>query len=382
MIYHIYYSSPGNSGLYLDRIYESLKGSIKQKLFVNHYYPFDYEDARRIFFKFSEKHENNNSLVVKSKLRKPIRLLEQYMGYLKIIFESIKDKPELINYSLNNLPGCLMLFRAMRLFNKQIKIAVTCHDVSEFKSTSFINYKKIYQYADYLIVHNEESKKLLMSAYHVKPQKIYQYGFPDMDISKLVTGNMSVGKEMNSDNADSIKKFLFIGVIREEKGLNYLIDAWTKIGDRPDYELHIAGRDPEQVNCDFEKISDYRNVILKIKRLTDQEYLQAINWADFVVFPYEKVGNSGVLSTVAKFNILPIVSDLDYFTNHDLVDKDFVFTACDSNALVEAIQKAHDLEEKQFLDKVGKRFSYLENIEKDYNLEVQKCYLEMLDASR
>ncbi len=368
--------------MYLDRIYEALKGSVSQKLFVNHYYPFAYEDAKRIFFKFSEKHEDNNSFVVKSKLRKPIRLLEQYMGYLKIILEAFKDKPELINYSLNNLPGCLILFRVMRLFNRQVKIAVTCHDVSEFKSTSFINYEKIYKYADFLIVHNEESKKLLMSAYNVKSQKIYQYGFPDMDISKLVAGNMSVGKERISDKVDPIKKFLFIGVIREEKGLNYLIDAWTKIGDRPDYQLQIAGRDPEQVHSDFEKISDYRNVILKIKRLTDQEYLEAIHWADYVVFPYEKVGNSGVLSTVGKFNILPIVSDLDYFTNHDLVDKEFVFTACDSNALVEALRKAHDLDEEKFLEKVGKRFSYLENIEKDYNLAVQKCYLEMLNASR
>jgi hypothetical protein len=43
MIYHIYWGTSGNSGLYLDEIYQILKkGGYNQKIYVNYYYPFGY----------------------------------------------------------------------------------------------------------------------------------------------------------------------------------------------------------------------------------------------------------------------------------------------------------------------------------------------------
>lgn len=50
MIYHIYWGTSGNSGLYLDEIYQILKkGGYNQKIYVNYYYPFGY--GEKIFFK-------------------------------------------------------------------------------------------------------------------------------------------------------------------------------------------------------------------------------------------------------------------------------------------------------------------------------------------
>ena len=50
MIYHIYWGTSGNSGLYLDEIYQILKkGGYNQKIYVNYCYPFGY--GERIFFK-------------------------------------------------------------------------------------------------------------------------------------------------------------------------------------------------------------------------------------------------------------------------------------------------------------------------------------------
>ena len=49
MIYHIYWGTSGNSGLYLDEIYQILKkGGYNQKIYVNYYYPFGY--GEKIFF--------------------------------------------------------------------------------------------------------------------------------------------------------------------------------------------------------------------------------------------------------------------------------------------------------------------------------------------
>ena len=84
-IVHIYYNTSGNSGLYLNPIYEALKKDYEQILFVNKYYPLEIREFKKIFFSLSERNENNKHRIILrlGKIRKIIRIGELILGNRK-----------------------------------------------------------------------------------------------------------------------------------------------------------------------------------------------------------------------------------------------------------------------------------------------------------
>lgn len=111
MIYHIYWGTAGNSGLYIDEIYQTLeKAGFNQKVFVSYYYPFNY--GEKIFFKRTEmEHCHYRGL-----LRKLIQALELVYSLIVIWKNAKRDKPQIINYSYVSKGNSLIL-----LFLRQLK---------------------------------------------------------------------------------------------------------------------------------------------------------------------------------------------------------------------------------------------------------------------
>ena len=161
MIYHIYWGTSGNSGLYLDEIYQILKkGGYNQKIYVNYYYPFGY--GEKIFFKRGDVAMSR----YKGITRKLFQLQEILCGYVRILFASMKDKPTVINYSHVG-QSYFFIVCFLRLLKKVsgAKLMITCHDVnphSEGKG-EMTNRYKIFHLADYLLVHTEKSILELIS---------------------------------------------------------------------------------------------------------------------------------------------------------------------------------------------------------------------------
>jgi hypothetical protein len=94
MIYHIYWGTSGNSGLYLDEIYQTLKKTgHKQRVFVSYYYPFEYGD--KIFFRYGDIAHSKFT----GKIRSIIQLIEIIISFLRVLISAYKDKPQIINYS-------------------------------------------------------------------------------------------------------------------------------------------------------------------------------------------------------------------------------------------------------------------------------------------
>lgn len=367
-IFHIYYGTAGNSGIYTNEIFNGLNNKYSQLLFVNHYYPFNNKEAKKVFFKYTEKHENNRWKLRSKLIRKLLRMLELFKGYFIVLKDVQKHKPKLINYNLINLPGCNLLFNLVRLISPNTKIMVTCHDVKAFSSTSLINYHKVYKKADYLLVHNEISSKVLKNEFNIEDEKIIEHDFPLMDL-----GTLSVDKSYSA-KSDTIIKFLFIGSIRKEKGVSLLIDAWSKIGDLPSVQLTIAGQISDEVHLNFDRIQRFKNVELKLDRLNDNEYYKLIKDTDFVIFPYTQIGNSGVLSTIVNMNCIIISSDLEYFIENPYVYNELTFKSGNHEELYSLINKTINLsfeERNQYLVKTREaveqhKSAFKENIVKSY----------------
>ena len=109
MIYHVYWGTAGNAGLYLDEIYQTLKKSgYKQKAFESYYYPFEY--GEKLFFRRTEMEHCR----CRGKLRKVIQGWELLVALISILSCAWKDKPRIVNYSYVSVGSILILYFLIR----------------------------------------------------------------------------------------------------------------------------------------------------------------------------------------------------------------------------------------------------------------------------
>ena len=335
MIYHIYWGTAGNSGLYIDEIYQTLeKAGFNQKVFVSYYYPFNY--GEKIFFKRTEmEHCHYRGL-----LRKLIQALELVYSLIVIWKNAKRDKPQIINYSYVSKGNSLILLFLRQLKGvKGTKLVITCHDVipiidneAEYKKEIAIK-KKIYSLADYYIVHTNNSKNDLLKLFEVADSQIMIHPFPLMDLSKL---DKNSGESADDPEYD----FLFIGHMRPEKGVDILFNAWMKFHESsPDSKLCIAGNPNYYKNflAQNADVCERLQVILKLGFIKDDEYIRIVKSARCVVFPYTGGTNSGVISTVVSLGKDVITSNLGMFANNPFVPKENMFKAGDGNSLCEKL---------------------------------------------
>lgn len=331
MIYHIYWGTAGNAGLYLDEIYQSLnKAGFKQKVFVNYYYPFDY--GEKVFFRRTEmEHCKYKGLV-----RKLMQAVEVVSALMKVLKCASKDKPRVVNYSYVSRGNSLILFFLHRI--KKItgcRLAITCHDVipiiedkEEYEKEIAIK-RKIYALADYYLVHTDSSRKELKELFPVSDDQILIHPFPLMDLSKM---------DKAKEQVDAKYDFLFIGHMRPEKGVPLLVEAWKKLHEsKPNARLCIAGNPNYFKEYIEERIELCKslNIDLNLGFIKDDDYIKLVKESRCIVFPYTGGTNSGVISTVMSLGRDVITSDIGMFTSSPFVPKENIFKVGDVESLFE-----------------------------------------------
>lgn len=337
MIYHIYWGTSGNSGLYLDEIYQCLKDvGYDQKVFVSYYYPFDY--GEKIFFRRSDMAHCK----VKGLRRKILQICEVLKAFTKIMFLSIKEKPEVVNYSLiSGSYSFVFYFLWILKMISGCKLVITCHDVTPWgnphkNSTEIVNRQKIFNMADYLLVHNNSSISDLEKVFSIDKGKIVKHLFPIMDLSKIIKTKPTVKK----------CDFLFIGHLRKDKGINFLIDSWKLFHKKvPDARLWVCGR-PQGQNFNIEELKEL-NITCNLGYISDDDYCNYIQSTRYVILPYLMGTNSGIISTVMSLGANVITSDIPMFQDNFLVPRQNMFSAGCANSLIDMMYQKynmHDLE--------------------------------------
>lgn len=371
-VYHIYYNTAGNSGLYLNPIHNALKDIYEQKFFVNKYYPLDIPNFIRLFFPLTEKNENNihKHILKFNFIRKVLRFFELKYGNNKMLNIIKKEQPDIINYSFTNMPDVLSILKKLKSVSPKSILIITCHDVLPFSSTNHISYQKVYNLADFLMVHNINSIHILRETYNIVEKKILYHPFPLIDLSILQN------KVTVKTNKQPV--FLFIGVMREEKGVQYLVNAWNKLGEGFPAQLIIAGFKPENVSINFKQIQSFSNVKLLVKALTDAEYFNLVSMCDYVIFPYTQVGNSGVLSTIVSLNKIPVTTQLNTFMESPYVLNELSCKPKDVDELINLISRVTF----SFHNKIDEQKLYvaeaLNNANRNFALMVRKAYNKCL----
>lgn len=202
------------------------------------------------------------------------------------------------------------------------KVIVTVHDVDSFNKNNKLGLTKyFYNRVDKIIVHNQVSyntlsnylsnynnSKHLLSKCNIIPHGSYIGMLPDK-INK-VDAKKKFGISENTFT------FLFFGQIKRVKGLDILLQAYSRLLKETDrsVKLIVAGKIWKDDESIYSKIIEDNNLIpnliLDIKYIKDEDIVNYYSAADCIVLPYKKIFQSGVLLMAQSYGIPVIVSDL------------------------------------------------------------------------
>jgi glycosyltransferase involved in cell wall biosynthesis len=221
----------------------------------------------------------------------------------------------------------LALVLLLKMFGR--KVVITVHDVETLRSsnetTGGIGSRAsaklktaVIGLADHLIAHNEVSKAELVE----------KFGLPQATISVIQHGHHIEKSVEPLSGAEAKRAFgisattkvvLFVGHIRETKGLDLLLEAIPGVArEVKDVVFLIAGRpwksdfSPYQKLIDDLKIRDH--CVLHVGFVPNEALKRYYSAADIVVLPYRKIYQSGVLIMAMSLKTPVLVSDLPSMT--------------------------------------------------------------------
>ena len=259
-----------------------------------------------------------DKFALNEKIRKIISFLELYIVYSIIVWRYRNGKHIFV---VNLHQSFHSLYWFCKKLSAKHDVRIVVHDAIEFAHNYpnfvMVERDKILQTATSLIVHNKWSEDVLK--YLNKDLVRVNFPLPPLNLTVFEEKNISSEK----------KTILFIGAIREEKNVDYLIKF---IQRHPEYEEYfdfvIAGEN----FCGL-KFPPLKNLKIDARKLSEQEFKEYLSQADFVILPYKGGTNSSILAEATTDAVPAITSDIPMFEEHYLSLPELRFTLNNEDSL-------------------------------------------------
>ncbi|MFQ5606791.1 MAG: glycosyltransferase [Candidatus Zixiibacteriota bacterium] len=331
-VWHIYYATRGAAGSYVDALLKaSTAAGVPARAFVSRAYRFKTPNVSKLFFPVTD-HLNGRKGLIRA-----LRGIELAAAYVLLTLRLVVTRPRVCLHLIDDLHATFLFFRVCKALG--LNVTVTCHDVgSHYLGMNSIR-KVILRMADGLIVHNASARRRLIESLGIAGEKIHCYPFPCSKYDEILSAaNLSEARENIRRLVDAGGGYyLFLGVVRRSKGIETLLRAWRELRPDDDQRLVIAGTwtDPHE---DTRNLAANDSSCVVIDRyLSDEEFVELIRGARFVVLPYLDYAHSSVLIACGNHGGAVIVSDIGLFAEA-LPDYDLTFPAGDASALARAIE--------------------------------------------
>lgn len=274
----------------------------------------------------------------KATKNKIYKLFYLWCGVFKILFNSIRSRPDFINYHifefnlLNLLNLCMFRLCCANCL-------LTVHDISSLKNrreTRFIFLKVFFGVANMITVHNRhmmdqmellgcERNKLIISLHGIDMPAVSRAGI--------------------DEKQKQLFRFGAIGALKRSKGLETLIEAFAIArDDLGNSELHIIGRDYdgycEQLLRLVNELGISSHCHIREGFLRENKFITELAKLDVVILPYQKIYQSGMAMTSAILGKPIIVSDLEGF-RESLGDDALYFETSSPDDLAKSMIKMH-----------------------------------------
>ncbi|MGH8016671.1 MAG: glycosyltransferase, partial [Candidatus Zixiibacteriota bacterium] len=228
-----------------------------------------------------------------------------------------------------------------------LTVRITCHDVSShYLGMNNIRARILVQ-ADELVVHNDAAVRTICEnlGKSIK-DKIKTYSFPFSAYDEIISAHKLDSARTRLRHSIGSNYYLFLGVVRRSKGIEMLIQAWSLFNKGKNERLVIAGKwtDPDKK---FRKLAEDDETITVMDRyLDDEEFVQLITDAKFVVLPYLEYAHSSVIISCGNHGGAVIISDIQLF-QQIMPNYRYTFKQGSVSGLVDALNKTSDLTQAQ-----------------------------------
>ena len=208
-------------------------------------------------------------------------------------------RPDIIHLHCTN-PVSLVYLVLFRLLRRPV--AATAHVVTPHERIVFqdIVYRWIHRLSDLIIAHSNHDRKRLLEEFAIDAERVVviphgEYGFFERDGEDFERDSARESLGLGPDDEVA----LFFGYIREYKGLDVLLDAWSAVAAaRPGARLVVAG-DPVQLQPSRRKElvnrAESLGAVYRFDYIPFSEVARYFRAADVLVMPYRHISQSGVL---------------------------------------------------------------------------------------
>ena len=203
-----------------------------------------------------------------------------------------------------------MLFLKCAWPNKRLIVDV--HEVHALKYNDDSRYSKMFEnlYINNVsaVIYHSDRTKNIMESKGYKGRMIYVPHFKYEFDTKYNLDN--VGSDIRSSFKTDRKKFLFFGNIRIVKGIDVVEETFLKLSteDVP-FELVVAGMNAD--NFPLDKLRTIASVF--DRHINDDEMKYLYSNCDYILLPYRKSSQSGILEMASYFKKPMLLTDIDYF---------------------------------------------------------------------
>lgn len=278
-----------------------------------------------------------------SKTNKLVKLFRLLKATIKATINAREKRSDLVIVHLFSADIVTLLLTAIPK-SLGLRTAVISHDVSSFAENDkrFIQNLIYNRFSDFIVVHNQFSRKTLLGNIHIKdPGKVIMIkhgGYLDHIDQK--PDKKELRRELGLEEKG--KYLLFFGQIKKVKGLDILLEAMNKLPK--EIKLIIAGKPWKDDFSGYDTLIDeYRlqnRVVRKIRFIEDEEREKLFFSADASVLPYRIIYQSGVLLMAMSHGLPVIASDLS--PNREVIENEInglLFTSGDPDDLAKKIDQ-------------------------------------------
>jgi glycosyltransferase involved in cell wall biosynthesis len=304
-----------------------------------------------------------NCLFLKNRLSSIITLYKLFILLFKIRF----NNPDILYLDCEMEPYFSIL---VRFFFNPKKVIIAIHDVEPHYGISKIFhiflYFKIKIFSNFQVF-SKTQKNIFASKYKNKNIFCIPLFLKSFGKSKMVVENDKI-------------YFLFFGTIRQNKGIEYLIEAANKLAlsHKGKFVVKIAGKCNEWIFYE-NKISDKNVFDFYIQAVPNAKIADLFCQSHYIVLPYKDVTQSGPLMLAFNYGIIPIASNLPGFREH-IIDHEtgYLFKTEDSGSLYNVMCKIIDSKNVNY--NVVKN-NLLRNVSNKYSInEIKFSYIEMFKS--
>ncbi len=220
------------------------------------------------------------------------------------------------------------------------KIVCTVHNIETHEKSwlDAVFSRVFFKGVDHFIVHTEGIKKIFSRAYVVSPQRVHVIPHGVFDFYDNSSTPKQSRKRLNIPA--EAKVLLYFGNMRPYKGMEDLIEAFSRLGREENYYLILAGSpwNQEYAREIEERVKGLSSVLLKIAYIPEGEVGDYFQAADVVVLPYRNfTSQSGVGNIALAFEKPLIVSNAGGLSEL-VLDEKLVFAAKDVTGLIACIR--------------------------------------------